>query len=105
MSRVFKAASLCAPHNHHASFVEASADGSGTFLQVMGGIYHGMGFEEKTTECLEESLELIDKTLLGLVMGHNHHAMKALERDIQRFPDRVPLNHDNGERRGLANQP
>lgn len=92
MSRVFKAASLCAPHNHHASFVEASADGSGTFLQVMGGIYHGMGFEEKTTECLEESLELIDKTLLGLVMGHNHHAMKALGKVKSALPAKTPVS-------------
>lgn len=53
MSRVFKVASLGAPHNHHASFVETNAGGSGTFLQIMGDIYNGMGFEEKTTERLE----------------------------------------------------
>lgn len=92
MSRVFKAASLCAPHNHHASFVEASADGSGTFLQVVRGIYHGMGFEEKTTESLEESLELIDKTLLGRFMGHHHHAMKALGKVESALPAKTPVS-------------
>lgn len=27
------------------------------------------------------------------------------ERNIQGFPERVPWNHDDGERRGLANRP
>lgn len=92
MSRVFKVASLGAPHNHHASFVETNADGSGTFLQVMGDIQNGMGFEEKTTERLEESLELINKTFLGLVMGNNHHAMKELGEAKSALPAKTPVS-------------
>ena len=65
---VFLVASIGAPRNHHAIFVETDPSSrGGIVLQVTGNIQAGMEFEERHAENPETADGFVGKTCLGEV--------------------------------------
>lgn len=77
---VFLIASLGAPRNHHALFVETNGEsGGGVIFQVTGNIQGGMRFEEKTcTTKPEDSHTFIERSALGWVDIQNLERMRDI---------------------------
>ena len=64
---VFLAAFIGAPRDHHAIYVETSADGAGYIFQVTGDIQNGMKYECKPGKKPENSASFSGKTYLGWI--------------------------------------
>lgn len=63
---IFLIASIGAPRNHHALFLETDPPSkSGTILNVVGNIQAGMAFEERQSGDPETSDTFVGKTYLG----------------------------------------
>lgn len=79
---VYLIASLGAPRNHHAIFVETETDGNGYLFHVTGNIQSGMTFEVRLENRPEDSVEFVEKRLLGHISTENYPLIEGICRDI-----------------------
>lgn len=79
--RVFLVASIGAPRNHHAIFVETGpGTKSGTILNVTGNIQSGMEFEERESGDCETADTFVEKTYLGEVGTGDVYQLRGISR-------------------------
>lgn len=74
---VYLVATIGAPRNHHALFVETdSVTGRGVVFQVTGNIQNGMQFETENRQCPEQSIGFVKKSHLGHVAADSLHLVE-----------------------------
>lgn len=76
--QVFLVVSPGMPMDHHAIFVETSADGSGQIFQATGNIQMGMRYETKPGKKPEDDPAFISKESLGVVAEANYERLKDI---------------------------
>jgi hypothetical protein len=92
---------LGAPRNHHAIFVEAEDDGSGTLFHVKGDIQTGMTYETRQTSKKPDlSNTFLSKSQLGWVSVENLSRVDSICR-----ANPPPAKQFNGPKRINKNQP
>lgn len=97
---IYKVASLGAPRNHNAIFVETDASGGGVVFHVTGDIQNGMRFETKAAKRPEDSVTFVDKTLLGWVTAGNFQYIEGVCRGVP-----PPLKQFDGPKRLYPKEP
>lgn len=74
---VYMDASLRAPCDHWAIFIEIEPDHSGFIFQVTGNIQAGMTFGHRKSNKPEDSTEFMSKTFIGTVSEENYAKIQS----------------------------